>query len=113
MMHKLKRIAFGDIHINNHVFNRDDFFLFNNLVEPTEKSHSVTKQDFSHMMLREPEIIIIGTGFNNAVKINEEVYELAKKSDIRILELPTPEALKRFQELSKKRNVAARIHITC
>lgn len=114
MAHKIKRVEFGNIHINNEVFDKDDFFLFKNLIEPTEKSHQVTAEDFKHMMLREPEIVIISTGFNNVVKIDEEVDWLAEKENIKLIKLPTPEALKKFQELSKKgKNVAARIHTTC
>lgn len=113
-MHKIRRVEFGNIQINDEVFDRDDFFLFKDLVEPTEKSHRVTKKDFEHMMLREPEIIIISLGFNNLVKIDEDVYKLAKKAGVELIELPTPDALKKFQELTKRgKNVAARIHITC
>jgi len=114
MVHKIKRIEFGNIQIDHEVFDRDDFFLFKDLIEPTDKSHHVTAKDFKHMMLREPEVVIISTGFNNLVKIDEGVFELAKQSGIELFELPTPDALKKFQELSKKgKNVAARIHTTC
>jgi len=113
-MIKIKRIEFGNIHIDDEVFNRDDFFLFKNLIEPAEKSHIISTKDFKHMMLREPEIVIFGLGFNNAAKVEKSVHELAKKLNVEIYELSTPDALKKFQELTKLgKNVAARIHITC
>ncbi|MEM7819542.1 MAG: MTH938/NDUFAF3 family protein [Candidatus Aenigmatarchaeota archaeon] len=114
MRPKIKKVEFGNIQVNDEVYSDHDLFLFYDGVEPTEKSHRVSKKDFEHMMLKEPEIIIISLGFNNAVKIDNDVFVLAKKSNIELYALPTPDAIKKFEELVKKgKKVVARIHITC
>ena len=114
MVPRIKKVAFGDIEINDEVFNKEDFFLFWDGIEVAEKTHEPSLRDFEEMMLREPDVVIIGTGFNSLVKVSKEIREKAKKDNIEMHTLPTPDALKLFKELTKKgKKVAARIHTTC
>ena len=113
MIPKIKRIAFGDIEINDKVFGREDFFLFWDGIETTEKTHEPSLRDLEEMMLREPDVIIFGTGFNGLVKIGNAIREKAE-GKVELHALLTPDALKLFKELTKKgKKVAARIHTTC
>jgi len=112
-MPKIKKVEFGNIQIDDKVFGKEDFFLFWDSVEPIEKTHKPRIEEFEKMLLKEPDTVIFGTGFSSLVKIDDEIIKAAK-NNVELFVLPTPEALKKFQELVKKgKKVAARIHTTC
>jgi len=114
MIPKIRKVKFGDIRINDEVFGKEDFFLYWDFVEPTEKTHKSTIEEFEKMLLKEPDTVIFGTGFSSLVKISDDIIRLAKKENVELFILPTPEALKKFQELTRNgKRVAARIHTTC
>lgn len=113
MIPKIKRVEFGNIHINDKIFNKDDFFLFWDSVEAAEKTHYPDIGDLKKMLLREPDVIIFGTGFSNCVEISDEIKEETAKHTVKLIVLSTPDALKMFSDLVRKNKVAARIHITC
>ena len=112
-MPKIKKVEFGNIRIDDKVFGKEDFFLFWDSVEPIEKTHKPRIEEFEKMLLKEPDTVIFGTGFSSLVKIDADIIKAAK-NNVELFVLPTPEALKKFQELVKKgKKVAARIHTTC
>lgn len=114
MIPKIKKIAFGDIQIDDKNFGGSDFFIFWDGIENTDKTHNPTIRDLEEMMLKEPDVIIFGTGFSELVKISDEIKNKAEKNKIDLHVLPTPDALELFKELTKKgKKVAARIHTTC
>jgi hypothetical protein len=48
------------------------------------------------------------------MEIDEEVKNLAKERNIELIVLSTPQAIKKFNELTKaKRSVVAYFHVTC
>ncbi len=111
---KIKKVEFGNIQVNEKTFADDDFILFWNDCIAAEKSHNPSIDEFQDIMLREPELIIFGTGFSSCVKISDAIKQEAEKHKIGLIALRTPEALKSFQELARSgKKVAARIHTTC
>lgn len=114
MMPRIRKVEFGNIQIDDMIFEKEDFFLFWDSVEPAEKTHKPAIEEFEKMLLKEPDTIIFGTGFSSLVRIDDEIIKSAKKNNIELIILNTPEALKKFQELVKNgKRVAARIHTTC
>ena len=114
MMPRIRNVEFGNIKIDDETFGKEDFILFNDGFERVEKSHQPSLEEFQSILLREPELVIFGTGFSGCVKINNMIKKEAENNKIEIVILPTPDALKKFQELSKAgKRVAARIHTTC
>ena len=76
-----------------------------------EKSHYVAYEEIQDLLKEDPEVIIIGIGYANAVRVDEKILEIR---DPRIEVLNTSEAIKRFNELkSRGVMVAAIIHSTC
>jgi hypothetical protein len=114
MMPRIRKVEFGNIQIDDMIFGKEDFFLFWDSVEPAEKTHKPAIEEFEKMLLREPDTVIFGTGFGSMVKIDNEIIKSAKNNKVELFILPTPDALKKFQELVKNgKRVAARIHTTC
>ncbi|RLG48865.1 MAG: hypothetical protein DRN90_03010 [Thermoproteota archaeon] len=76
-----------------------------------EKSHYLAYEEIEDLLEENPEVIIIGIGHSNSVKVDEKILGIERP----IIEvLNTPKAIARFNELkSKGVKVAAIIHSTC
>lgn len=75
------------------------------------KAHFVSFAETEPLLREGPDVLIIGTGYNNMVRVDEEILAM---SAVQVLPLPTPEAVRRYNELrSQGKRVAAIIHSTC
>lgn len=111
MLPRIKKVELGKIHINDDVV-KNDFFLHANGIERLENTTKITQKEFDRMLLHDPEIAVFGIGFKGKVKISQDVLDTAKKSNVGVHILFTPDALKKFQELARKgKKVVAHIHI--
>ena len=73
------------------------------------KAHLVTSAELGGLLKEVPDVLIIGTGYDNMVQVEEKVAALP---DVEIL--PTPQAVRRYNELrGEGKRVAAIIHSTC
>jgi len=75
-----------------------------------KKSHYVSIDEVKPLLEENPEVIIIGIGYNEMVKVDKEILKL----NVGVLILETSEAIKAFNQLkSSGVKVAAIIHTTC
>lgn len=73
------------------------------------KAHFVAFAEIEGLLEEGPDALIIGTGYNKLVQVEEEVAAL-----LTIVILPTPQAVRRYNELrGEGKRVAAIIHSTC
>lgn len=73
------------------------------------KEHFVAFAEIEGLLKERPDVLIIGTGYDNMVQVEEEISAMP---NIEIL--PTPQAVRRFNELrGEGKRVAAIIHSTC
>jgi hypothetical protein len=73
------------------------------------KAHLVTSAEIEGLLEEGPDVLIIGTGYDNMVQVEKEVAALST-----IVILPTPQAVRRYNELrGEGQRVAAIIHSTC
>ena len=75
------------------------------------KAHFVDFAEAKGLLKEGPEVLIIGTGYDNLVQVDEELLAM---SSVQVLPLPTPQAVRRYNELrGQGKRVAAIIHSTC
>ena len=75
------------------------------------KAHFVGLAEIEGLLKEGPDVLIIGTGYDNRVQVGEEILAM---SAVQVLPLPTPQAVMRYNELKGKgKRVAAIIHSTC
>ena len=75
------------------------------------KAHFVGLAEIEPLLRERPEVLIIGTGYDNMVQVEEQILALCS---VQVLPLPTPEAVRRYNELKGEgKRVAAIIHSTC
>jgi hypothetical protein len=114
-MIEINSTSFGSITINGRKYEHDVIITRGKIREArTQIRHLISKKEFDILAKKKPEVIIIGNDQYSAMKIDEEVKNLAKERNVELMVLPTPQAIKKFNELTKaKRSVAAYLHVTC
>ncbi len=77
------------------------------------KSHDISLNETMELLnsSKETDALIIGTGYDGLVNFDEKILG---ETFVKIYTMPTPEALKKFNELKEQgKRVAAIIHSTC
>lgn len=75
------------------------------------KAHYVGLAEIEPLLEEGPDVLIIGTGYDDMVQVEEEMLAM---SAVQVLPLPTPQAVRRYNELrGEGKRVAAIIHSTC
>jgi len=73
------------------------------------KAHFVGFSEIEGLLKEGPDVLIVGTGYDNLVQVEEEIAALPA-----VVILPTPQAIRRYNELRDEgKRVAAIIHSTC
>ncbi|MCD6558038.1 MAG: hypothetical protein J7K31_03355 [Candidatus Aenigmarchaeota archaeon] len=109
----IQKIEFGNVIINGKRYGCD-ILITPDDVRETEKTHKLDTHILEDAILGEPEIVIIGIGFNGLVNVPDEVKTMIKNAGADLVIKKTPEALKDFQALLKQgKKVVAWIHTTC
>lgn len=114
MLPKIQRVEFGHITINDEEHSDNDIVLFWDGVRKRERSHGITLDHFQDILLREPDVVVFGTGFDDCVKIDTRILHEADKEGVDVVVKKTPQALEAFKQLSHQgKKVAAIIHTSC
>ena len=120
-MPNIDSTQFGEIVINgkkyhqvlildNEVKERDT----DKLKELFDTSHVIGDWEILEILKGNPDIVIVGTGQNGAMEVNEDFSNEVQKKGIELIIEKTPEAIKIYNERIKKRKrINALIHTTC
>lgn len=106
---------FGRIIIDGKVYTHD-VIIYPDRVDGRwwrEEGHRVSRADIEEILKEKPEILIVGTGDPGLMRVSQETRDLLSSKGIRLIERPTKEATKTFNELSGKARVVAALHLTC
>jgi len=73
------------------------------------KAHFVGFSEIEGLLKEGPDVLIVGAGYDNLVQVEERIAALPA-----VVILPTPQAVRRYNELRDEgKRVAAIIHSTC
>lgn len=111
-MPRVDSFYFGNIVIDGKK-HQTDVIVSSDGVQEKESSHEFTKSDFQNILMREPEVIIIGIGTAGAVKVDPEIDSIANDENIEVIKLETPKAVDEYNKLYRKKKVIAMFHLTC
>ena len=111
-MPKITNISFGSIDINGRKYDTDIVVFWDGEVLERERSHNFSQRELMDILLKEPEVVIIGTGIVGHVKIDKEALDYAKLNNVTLIVKTTKEAAKEFNELVRKKKVAALFHVS-
>lgn len=112
-MVKINSFHFGSLTVNNKTYDNDMTIHWDGEMNPRESDHTFSKGELIDLLLKEPEIIVIGTGTAGCVKIEKAAENFAKMKNVELIVKKTPEAIEEFNKLSKDKKVIAVMHVTC
>lgn len=96
--------------IGDKVTERD----YDKLKELFSTSHQIGDWEVEELLKGNPELIIIGTGIDGMLEVNQEFISQVKSQGIEIFTAYTPEAINIYnQKVSEGKRVNALIHTTC
>ncbi len=110
----IEKVKFGEIVVRGKKYTSDIIIFWDGEIVEKEKSHKITEKDMEEILLKEPEVIVIGRGMGELVKVEEEAIALCEKENVKVRIYPTPEAVKEFNSLFReKKKVVGVFHLTC
>lgn len=120
-MPNINSTEFGSITIDNKkysqviivgkkVYERE----YDKLKKQFDTSHKIGDWELEELLSENPEIIIIGTGQDGVLVVDEEIINLIKKKGVKLIMEKTPQAIVVYNNycLDGKR-INALIHTTC
>ncbi len=112
----IEKTGFGWIVIDGREYNSDVIILANGEIKNryedfSGSSHSLSLAEADKLLSDLPTVIIIGTGQGGVLKIPTETRDYIEKKNVEIIALPTPLAIKTFNQ--EKRKKSALFHLTC
>ncbi|MEA2053651.1 MAG: MTH938/NDUFAF3 family protein [Candidatus Thermoplasmatota archaeon] len=116
-MAKFGSLKFGCVTIDGKKYRHDVVVFPNGEVKKRKGglgifgSHLFRKEEIEE--LSNAETIVIGDGTISKAKIAEDAEKFAEENGMKIIQLPSKEAIKKFNELADKGKVGAIIHVTC
>ena len=120
MQPAIQGTEFGSITVDNEVFDHDIVIRLNGKVKKRKKklskeqygtSHTVSLAEAEHIYDDGAEQLIVGTGQYGNVKLSEEAEDYFKGKRCSVELVPTPEAVKVWNEAEGK--TIGMFHVTC
>lgn len=116
----IDRVEFGRIWVDGVEYTHDIVVYPSGKIEERKKwlskgkhgtSHKLDPEELREYLKEDFDILVIGTGIYGFLNLIPESRALVR--DRRVIEKPTPEAIKLFNELKKEKRVLGVFHITC
>lgn len=113
-MVKIQFVKFGEVMVDGKVYYSDMIVWWDGEKEFMPKTHFLDMKAFSHLLRKKPDMIVVGTGLQGAVRISEHVRERVRDKGIRLFEHTSDKAPDIFNGLvATGKRVVAYIHTTC
>lgn len=112
---RIQSYRFGEIVIEGQKYS-DDLLVFPDRVRTgwwRKEGHLLQVEDLKEVLEAKPEVLIVGTGTQQEMKVASEVVSHTKKEGIELLAFDTRTACQTWNQLVGKRKVAAALHLTC
>jgi len=107
--------GFGSIVIEGKTYT-SDVIVYPDKVDPTwwrKEGHLLQKDDLPGVIEAAPVVFVIGTGNWGVMKVPESTLSFLERKGIRVVIEKTAEAVKIFNEESKKGRTVGAFHLTC
>lgn len=115
---RFQSCSFGSIRIDDVTYENDVVIDRGEIRKRKKKSSQRYRSDFGHTPLSIEEDIpwkcrtlVIGTGMNGALPVTDEVKKEAKRRNVELVILKTPEAIEKLKSDPEETN--AILHVTC
>lgn len=116
----INNTEFGSITIDKETFSHDVYVTSNGDIrkrkkklskEITGSSHDVSVEEIKYCLEAGTEALVIGSGQYGALALSEEATEYLKEIECKVLALPTPDAIKAWNNAEE--TLTGLFHVTC
>ena len=105
---------FGSITVDGKRYPHDVWIFADGSIRRRDQDHEFILDELDLLSEGKPEVVVVGTGQSDCVRIDEEAAGEAGKQEIKVISDITPNALKRYNEAANAgRRVAGAFHVTC
>lgn len=108
--------SFGNIRINGRDYS-SDVIIYPDRVDSRwwrMEGHRLQENDIKEILRMAPQILIVGTGQDDRMKIDPQLKTLFEQKGIELFAAITPEACKLHNKLMKSnKSVVTALHLTC
>jgi hypothetical protein len=112
-MVKINSFRFGSLTINNKSYDTDMVVSWDGELIPRESSHTFSREELMDMLVKGPDVILIGTGTAECVKIDKDAQDMAQSKNVQIIAKKTSDAVDEFNKTARDRKIIALLHVTC
>lgn len=113
---RIEDYKFGYIIIDGKTYNKDLILLPDRLHTNwwRRSGHELHVEDIHEALAVDPELLIVGTGYNGALRVLPDTQQHLDKANIELVAKKTPEACQLYNTLGKTgRRIVAALHLTC
>lgn len=112
---KINDYNFGHITVNGKEYT-SDLIIYPEKIDASwwrKEGHNICMEDIKDIIEKKPEIIIFGKGSPGLMKIPKDIQSKLKDSGFEIYVSNTKSAVKKYNDISDKKNTVAALHLTC
>jgi len=112
----IEKYTSGLIVVNNKTYHQDLKIIQGQVVDNwwRKTGHLVDVNDMKDVLDASPDIVVIGTGYAENMRVSEDLTSETRHRDIKLVAEDTYKAVQTFNELfSKGKNVSGVFHLTC
>lgn len=101
-MAEIEKVEFGEVTIGGKIYYSDIISWWDDKFEEIEKIHYFDEKMFYHLLEREPEVMIIASGINDKIIVEQGIEELAEEKNVMFFEHGIKKALSIFHSFLKE-----------
>jgi hypothetical protein len=107
--------SFGRIVIDGKVYT-SDVVIFPNRIKSSwwrKEGHRLYVSDIEDVLAERPEVLVVGTGNPGLMRVTDKVREVLSEKGIALIEEPTENAVRTYNQIAKEKRAVAALHLTC
>lgn len=112
----IESYSFGNIVINGHTYTSDIIIFPDGRIQDSwwrKAGHSLSISDVTELVNAKPKVIIAGTGASGLMSPDMKLEGVLSQKGIEFRAVPTAQAVRLYNEMSKTKRVGACFHLTC
>lgn len=112
---QIEAYRFGRIVVDGQSYTKDLIILPDRVLAGwwRQEGHNLTLDDLESVLSARPDVLVVGQGAYDRMRITAEVQQALKEADINLIAQSTKEACQTYNQLRERRAVAAALHLTC
>jgi hypothetical protein len=111
----IESYKFGEIIINGKRYSSDLIIFKDHIFDNwwRKEGHNLCIEDIKEIINKQPDILIIGTGYFGLMKVSSELIKYLESNNIEVIIKRTKDACDEYNARQQKKNVIAAFHLTC